>query len=295
MTNRRFDSRTRCPLLMSTRPQISNNRIEKLFSRCREEDRAALILFLTAGFPDLETTRQLLPVLEENGCDLVELGVPFSDPIADGPVIQKASTIALEAGTTFPATLDILREFRKSSGMPAILFGALNPYLIRGLEKSAALSREAGADGILAADLPFEEAGEFRDLLAKENLHLITLIAPTTPPARIRMISESSTGFLYCISYKGVTGKGGIPGGLEEVARGYIGQIRKESDLPLALGFGIRTPENVRQAVNGGADGVVVGTALIQCIEQAKEEGKDVKKVVGDYVKGLASELRRNR
>ncbi|MCC5876671.1 MAG: tryptophan synthase subunit alpha [Candidatus Sumerlaeia bacterium] len=278
---------------MTSRPDIKDNRIDKLFARCREENRAALILFITSGFPDLETTRELLPVLEENGCDLVELGVPFSDPIADGPVIQKASTVALEAGATFPKTLDLLREFRKNSQMPVILFGALNPYLVRGLEESARMAVEAGADGILAADLPFEESGEFRDLLAARNLHLITLIAPTTPSPRIRRISDSSTGFMYCISYKGVTGKGGAEGQLETVAREYIGKIKAESDLPLALGFGIRTPENVRQAVDGGSDGVVVGTALIQCIEKAKAEGRDVKKVVGEYVKGLASELSR--
>lgn len=278
---------------MTSRPDIKNNRIDTLFTRCREENRAALILFITAGFPDLETTRELLPVLEENGCDLVELGVPFSDPIADGPVIQKASTIALEAGTTFPKTLDVLREFRRNSQMSVILFGALNPYLVRGLEESAKMAVEAGADGVLAADLPFEESGEFRDILAAKDLHLITLIAPTTPSPRIRRISDSSTGFMYCISYKGVTGKGGAEGQLETVAREYIGKIRRESDLPLALGFGIRTPENVRQAVDGGADGVVVGTALIQCIEKAKADGKDVKKVVADYVKGLSSELSR--
>lgn len=280
---------------MTTRPQITNNRVEKLFEKCRQEDRAALVLFLTCGFPNIGTTRQVLSVLEEAGCDLLELGVPFSDPIADGPVIQKASTVALENGASFPQALDTLREFRASSQMPAILFGALNPYLARGLEKSARLAREAGADGILAADLPFEEAEEFRSILAKENLHLVTLLAPTSPLERIRMICESSTGFAYCIAYKGVTGQQDRKetANFQEDAAAYLARIRGQTDLPLALGFGIRTPINVRQAVDAGADAVVVGTALIQLIEEAVRTGKDIKKTTFDYVHSLHQELRR--
>jgi tryptophan synthase alpha chain len=280
---------------MTDRPILRNNRVDTLFSQCRAENRAALILFLTSGFPTMETTRKILPVLEESGCDMLELGVPFSDPIADGPVIQKASTIALEAGTTFPATLETLRAFREHSEMPVILFGALNPYLARGLDHSARMSREAGADGILAADLPFEEAEEFRDILAAQNLHLITLVAPTSPPDRISMISEKSSGFIYCIAYKGVTGKGDVDKSqhLREEAGAYLDKIKAHSDLPLALGFGIRTPRDVRAAVDAGADAVVVGTALIQLVEKATEEGQDVAAVVAEYVRSLAAELGR--
>lgn len=279
---------------MTKRPTIQDNRIEKMFEKCRREERAALVLFLTCGFPNIDVTRQVLSVIEEAGCDLLELGVPFSDPIADGPVIQKASTIALENGASFPQALETVRTFRETSGMPVILFGALNPYLARGLEESARMAAQAGADGILAADLPFEEAEEFRTILAHHNLHLITLLAPTSPPERIRMIGEASSGFAYCIAYKGVTGQARQGAGdFQQEAEAYVQKIRVQTDLPLALGFGIRTPENVRQAVHAGADAIVVGTALIQIVEEAVKSGNDVRKLVHDYVSSLRAELRR--
>jgi tryptophan synthase alpha chain len=281
---------------MTARPTITGNRIDALFARCRAEKRAALILYITSGFPNLRTTERLLPVLVEAGCDLIELGVPFSDPIADGPVIQKASTIALEAGTTLPATLDLLRGLRRTSQVPVVLFGAVNPFIVRGLTATADMAREAGADGILAADVPLEESAELRAVLAERQMHLITLVAPTTPPARIRAISNASSGFLYCISYKGVTGRqagGQHGGGLCADIGEYLARIRRESDLPLALGFGIRTPADVRDAVDAGADGVVVGTSLINVIEAAHSAGRDVVAEVRAYVSSLAAELRR--
>ena len=281
--------------MTQSRPAILSNRIDQLFARTREEDRAALVLYITAGFPTMQTTIDLLPILAEAGCDLLELGVPFSDPIADGPVIQRASTIALNAGASFPKILDALKDFRAISEIPVVLFGALNPFLIRGLEQTANRAVECGADGFLAADVPLEESDEFRALLAAKGLHLITLVAPTTPGARIREISDRSSGFLYCISYKGVTGKGSAPapGVFRREAEAYLQKVRAHSDLPLALGFGIRAPQDVRDAVDAGAEGVVVGTALINVIEEATNSGADVKQVVGDYVRSLAAELKR--
>lgn len=265
------------------------NRIDTVFEKCREEHRAALILYITSGFPDQETTRALLPVLAENGCDIIELGIPFSDPIADGPVIQRASTIALNAGMTLPKTLALLKDFRQDYKTPVILFGALNPFLIRGLEVSASLAREAGAEGILAADLPAEESEEFRPHLHDRGLHLIVLAAPTTTETRMARVASASSGFLYAISLKGTTGGQPAP----ESSAEYIQRIRSHSDLPVALGFGISEPSHVRSAVKSGADGVIIGSALIKLIEAAKNEGRDVKKAVAEYLQSLTPELKR--
>ncbi|MEO8376896.1 MAG: tryptophan synthase subunit alpha [Candidatus Sumerlaeota bacterium] len=269
---------------------VVRNGIDELFVRCREECRAALVPYLTSGFPTEQHTRDLLPILAEAGADLIELGVPFSDPIADGPIIQRSSTIALRAGMTFLKTIEILRDFRRTYQTPVILFGALNPYLARGLEKSAAMAKDAGAEGILAADLPMEEAAEFREILQRNNLHLITLIAPTTPSPRIREIASHASGFLYCISMKGTTGQ---LSGVATSAHSYVAKVRAETNLPLALGFGISKPEHVRSAVDAGADAVVVGSSLITRVEEAVELGKDLKADIGAYIRSLAEATRR--
>ncbi|CAN5402121.1 tryptophan synthase subunit alpha [soil metagenome] len=273
----------------SATPAICN-RIDDVFARCREQRRAALILYLTSGFPTEDATRRILPVLAEAGCDLIELGVPFSDPIADGPVIQKASTIALNAGITLPTTLKLAKEFRTSHDTPLILFGALNPFLHRGLKEAAAMARDAGADGILAADLPLDEAEEFRADLYAEGLHLITLVAPTTPDSRLEQFAAQCTGFLYCISYKGTTGTKSIS---SATMREYLDRLRRRIDIPLAVGFGIKTPADVQAAVQAGADGVVVGTSLITLIEEAFAANKDVENTVREYVKSLAAALKK--
>jgi tryptophan synthase alpha chain len=269
---------------------IKNNRIDALFSTCKQENRAALILYITSGFPTAEVTKKLLPILTKAGCDLIELGIPFSDPIADGPVIQKASTVALNAGITFPKTLGILSEYRKSFDNPVILFGALNPYLARGAENSVTMAKQAGADGFLAADLPIEEADELRLLLENKDLHLITLVAPTTPDSRFDQITENASGFLYCISMKGTTGGSQ---GLGDFVGEYIKRLKDRTDIPLALGFGISTPQDVRQAVATGVDAVVIGSALIRLIETTINEGGDVETVVFNYVNSLAKALKR--
>ncbi len=269
-----------------TTPQTptATNRIDRLFADCRQQGRAALILYLTAGYPDAETTRRVLPVLAEAGCDLLELGVPFSDPIADGPTIQRASTEALSNGMTLRGAFDLLREFRSSHDQAAIPFGAMNPFLAMGVDQCIREAKEAGADGFLVADLPIEEAEEFRTALRREGMHLVSLVAPTTPSARIRTIGERSSGFLYCISMKGTTGS---LGGLSAEAAEYLARVRAGTDLPLALGFGISTPEHARAAVAAGADGVIVGSALIKCIDGARQAGQPVEQAVRDYVVSL--------
>lgn len=268
---------------------MTRNRIDQMFDRCREENRAALILYLTSGFPDADTTRRLLPVLAQAGCDLLELGVPFSDPIADGPVIQQASTVALEAGMTTRETFQIAKEFRQTSEMPVILFGAFNPFLRMGLDECTAAAAAAGIDGFLAADLPVEEAQTMRAACDAHNLHLVSLIAPTSGDDRVRQIAELSSGFLYCIAVKGITGA------RESTASDmapYLERIKRQTNLPRALGFGISTPEHVAQAA-AHAEGVVIGSALIKLIHRCKDEGLDLEKTVGDYVRSLAAATKR--
>ncbi|MEQ8821151.1 MAG: tryptophan synthase subunit alpha [Sumerlaeia bacterium] len=272
----------------------TDNRIEALFRRTREENRAALILYLTSGFPNEETTRRLLPVLAEAGCDLIELGVPFSDPIADGPTIQKASSVALDNGMTLSKTLEIAREFRAAHETPLILFGALNPFLKRGLEASARAAREAGADGFLAADLPAEEADEFAEICERENLKLVLLAAPTSPDGRLRAIAAKSTGFLYCISSRGITGARDTMG--PNVTE-YLGRVRAQIEatgkpLPLAVGFGISKPEHAA-LMAPHCEAVVVGSALINLIQECANRGEDPAEPVRAFVRAMADATRR--
>jgi len=270
-------------------PTTTADRIADLFARCRAENRAALILYLTSGFPDEATTRRLLPVLAEAGADLIELGVPFSDPIADGPVIQKASTVALERGMTLEKTLGILKDFRAGHGTPTILFGAWNPFLRRGTERVVADAAAAGADGFLVPDLPVEEAAVMREACRRAGLHFVAFIAPTTPDARMAMIARHGTGFLYCFAIKGITG---MRAAVADTVFPYLERIGRQAKLPRALGFGIGTPEHVA-AVAPHCEGVVVGSALISLIERCFAEGRDLEREVGAYVRSLAAAARR--
>lgn len=265
------------------------DRIDGLFARCRQENRAALILYITSGFPDEATTRRLLPVLAEAGCDLIELGVPFSDPIADGPVIQKASVVALERGMTCTKALDILKDFRASHSTPVILFGAWNPFLRRGVKNAVADAVAAGADGYLVPDLPVEESAEMREACRRAGLHLVAFIAPTTPDERVAMIASHGSGFLYCFALKGITG---VRSSVGEDVFPYLERIRRQTDLPRALGFGIGTPEHVA-ALAPHCEGVVVGSALVALIERCTREGLDLEREVGAYVRSLAAAARR--
>ncbi len=268
---------------------VSTNRIDAMFERCRQEDRAALILYLTSGFPDEATTRRLLPVLAEAGCDLLELGVPFSDPIADGPTIQKASTIALENGITVNRTFSVLKDFRAVSPLPAVLFGALNPFLRQGLDNCVAKAKDAGADGFLIPDFPVEEAAAFREICGASGLHLVSFIAPTSPDDRIGRIAAASGGFVYCFALKGITG---AREAVSESVFPYLKRIREKTDLPRALGFGISRPEHVA-AVAPHCEAVVVGSALISLIERTIADGGDLESAVGDYVGGMAAAAKR--
>ncbi len=238
-------------------------RIQKLFERTRNEGRAAFIAYLTAGDPTPEKTPEIAATLVRAGVDLIELGVPFSDPVADGPVIQRASARALNAGTTLPKVLDIARQIRTNAEVPLLLFTYLNPALHYGFDKLAKDAKAAGVDGVLLTDLSVEEAAPFLQPLRDAGLDTVFLAAPTSTERRLKLVAEFSTGFVYLVSRTGVTGE---RADIADSSASLIERMSKVTKLPLALGFGISTPEQAK-AVAAMADGVVVGSAIVRQIE----------------------------
>jgi len=273
---------------------VRKNRIEQHFARATREGRKSLVLFLTAGFPDLQTTERIVETIAAAGADVLELGVPFSDPIADGPTIQAASQVALKGGTTLEKILDLVERIRERTQIPIVLFGAYNPFLHYGLEKLARRAVEVGVDGFLAPDLPMEESAEFDAVCRDAGLCLVYLAAPTTPPERMREIARRSTGFLYFISLKGVTGTSIV---MTEALREKVrqlreaaGPLREAGPLPVAVGFGIQTPQHAA-AVAAIGDAVVVGSELIRVVERYKD-APDLLERVADYTRSLKEALR---
>jgi tryptophan synthase alpha chain len=240
------------------------SRIGERFFSLRERRRKAFIAFVTAGDPSLGRTYETALALERGGVDVLELGVPFSDPLADGPVIQRASERALAAGTTLSGVLDLVRRLRATSRMPILLFTYLNPLLRYGLERVARDAREAGVDGVLVTDLPPEEALSWREIAGAVGLDTVFLAAPTTGTERLRAIAAASRGFVYAVSRTGVTGEREA---VSADAGELLGRLRALTREPVALGFGISTPEQVREAA-AVADGVVVGSALVRFLEE---------------------------
>lgn len=238
-------------------------RISNLFARKRVEGRKAFIAYLTAGDPSPAQTADLVLALERGGADLIELGVPFSDPIADGPVIQRAAERALKAGMTLPGLLRVVRKVRRTSDIPLLLFSYLNPLLRYGFEKLARDTADAGVDGVLLTDLCIEEAGEPVKRLRASGLDTVFLGAPTSTERRLKLVAEHSSGFVYLVSRTGVTGE---QSSLSDAAAPLTRKMREFTDLPLAVGFGISTPAQVAEVARI-ADGVVVGSALVKCIE----------------------------
>jgi tryptophan synthase alpha chain len=240
------------------------NRIHSLFERLRREPRAALIAYITAGDPSPERTPGIVTALERGGVDLIELGVPFSDPIADGPVIQRGADRALRAGTTVPKVLEMARKIREHSQIPLLLFTYLNPVLRYGLEKLAPDAKAAGIDGCLLTDLSVEEAGSYMGVMRSAGLDTVFLAAPTSTEARLKLAAQYSTGFIYLVSRTGVTGERAA---LSDALEPLIARTRAVTNLPLAAGFGISTPEQAG-VVAKMADGVVVGSAIVRMIEK---------------------------
>jgi len=256
-------------------------RIGRRFRALRDEGRKAFVAFVTAGDPSLERTVAVALDLEEAGVDVLELGVPFSDPLADGPVIQRASERALRNGTTLAAVLGVVSEIRRRSEIPLLLFSYVNPLLRYGLPRLAADAREAGVDGVLVTDLPPEEARDWMPIARGAELDTVFLAAPTSSPERLRRTAEASRGFVYAVSRTGVTGEREA---LSEDARPLVARLRELTDQPVALGFGVSTPEHVAQ-VAAVADGVVVGSALVRALEERPETS-----LIG-HVRWLKSEM----
>jgi len=243
---------------------VSTSRIEARFRELRERQAKGLVVYLTAGDPTLEATGELLAAVERGGADVIELGVPFSDPLADGPVIQRASERALRSGTTLKKILEHLPRWRQSLQAPLVLFAYFNPVLQFGLDKFAREAARAGADGALIVDLTPEEAEAYTAVMRVQHLDTIFLAAPTSTDARLELAAQSSTGFLYLISRTGVTGERAK---LEASARTLVERARRLTPLPLAVGFGISRPEQVRE-VQALADAAVVGSAVVHAIEE---------------------------
>jgi len=266
------------------------SRISEAFRSARAENRGALVVYLTAGDPNLAVTRELVPALARAGADVIELGMPYSDPLADGPTIQQAGQRALAAGATVAGIFDTVRAIRQNCQVPMLMMTCFNPVLRHGLEDFAAEAAEAGLDGVLISDLPPEEAGAWTQVAWRRGLDTIFLVAPTTPPDRARLIADLTRGFVYAISRPGVTGaREDLPPGLPEL----IGRLRQVTDKPIAVGFGISTPEQVA-AVCRIADGAVVGSALVQIIAELGG-AEDLFYVAPNFVSELARATRRER
>jgi tryptophan synthase alpha chain len=249
---------------MSAAPS-NPTRISNRFAALRESGELGIVAYITAGDPTLDATHKFVLALAEAGADVIELGIPFSDPLADGPTIQRASERALKSHTTLAQVIDLVREIRKSSEVPIVLFSYYNPVLQMGLEKFASSSANAGADGVLITDLTPEESGDHRRILAAHHLDTIFLGAPTSTDDRLAKIASVSTGFLYLISRTGVTGaKDALPDDLPALLR----RVRKVTQLPIAVGFGISLPGHV-SVLGGLADAAVIGSALVSEIENA--------------------------
>ena len=260
------------------------SRLQNTFARLREDHSAGLVTYITAGDPDLERTGGILRALDRAGADVLEVGVPFSDPLADGPVIQRATERALAAGTTLSGVLDLLHSIRKDIAAPIVIFSYANPVLRLGAEVFADRARDAGVDGVLILDLPIEEAGEFRAMLCARGIDTILLLSPTTTDERLRRAAALGSGFLYAISRLGVTGARDV---LAAGAQEMVERIRKVSDLPIALGFGISKPDHVRE-VGQWADAAVVGSALVDVIAR-EGVSRDLNTRVEEYVRWLKS------
>lgn len=252
------------------------NRIDKTFKLLRAQNKKAFIPYIMAGDPSLEQTRERVLMLEKGGADVVELGVPFSDPLADGPTIQRAAERALNAGVTLKKVLTLVSELRQDIKIPVVLMTYYNPVFRYGEERFVKDAVAAGVDGVIVPDLPPDEAVTFINFSRAAGLSTIFLLAPTSTPARIKKVAGASTGFIYYVSVTGITGsKLQIDNSIGE----SIKKIRKVTYKPIAVGFGVSTPEEAR-AVSGLADGVIVGSALVKSFNEPREDtGSFIKKL----------------
>jgi tryptophan synthase alpha chain len=262
------------------------NRIAETFARARADDRVAFMPFMTVGYPDLESSFELMKAMVDAGADGIEVGIPFSDPLADGPTIQKSSYRALQNGTRPPDAIDIVSRLRKAGvAVPLILMGYFNTFLAQGEESFISDAARAGADGLIISDLPPEESDGVLGHCRKHGLDLIFLVAPTSDDARIDEVLRRASGFIYCVGVVGVTG--GREALAEELPR-FVGRLRAKTDLPLAVGFGISKRAHV-EALAGVADAAIVGSAIIDVVESSPQEERVER--VRDYVEVLTGRM----
>ncbi len=257
-----------------------DNRIVRKFKELKDTNQKALITFLTAGDPDLDTSFRVVEEMINNGIDILEIGIPFSDPLAEGPTIEKASYRALASNTTTDDVFSLVKRIRENYDLPIILMLYVNLIYKYGIEKFMKKCGDAGVDGLIIPDMPFEEVDEVKGLAHEKNLVIINLVAPTTKTIRLKKIVKESEGFIYCVSSLGVTGeRKKITTNLGD----FYNRLRSETDLPLALGFGLSSKEQI-DGLFGNWDGYIVGSAIVNIIAQY---GKDAPKFVGDFIKSL--------
>ncbi|MCJ7763603.1 MAG: tryptophan synthase subunit alpha [Dehalococcoidales bacterium] len=255
------------------------NRIDSVF---KQPGHKALIAYVTVGYPNIEATLDIVPVLAESGCDIIELGIPFSDPLADGTTIQKASHYALQNGVTPKICLEVASQLSQMVDIPLVFMGYFNPVLWYGAELFCRDCADAGVDGLIIPDLPPEEGPELEAITKRQGLDLIYLLAPTSTQERIRLVAERSRGFIYLVSVTGVTGaRESLPVYLEA----FIARVKTLAAQPLCVGFGISTPEQARQVARL-ADGVIVGSRIIQLME-----AEEPTEAIASFVKGLRSAI----
>jgi tryptophan synthase alpha chain len=263
------------------------NRIVERFARLKRDRQKGFIVYIGAGDPNLEATRKLALAFDKAGIDVLELGVPFSDPLADGLVNQLAAQRGLESGATPPKVLQTVAEIRKESQIPVVLYIYFNLIHRYGTEKFIRDAAKAGVDGLLVLDLPPEEAGNYEALMEKAGLCNIYLVAPTTPEDRIEFIVKRGRGFIYYVSREGVTG---MQQSVSDTIAQMTGKVRAHTDLPVAVGFGISSPEQAKHVAKH-ADAIVVGSAIVNCIAQAGSS-PDLVSQVSHYVRSLAQSIR---
>ncbi|MGV7220256.1 MAG: tryptophan synthase subunit alpha [Nitrospinales bacterium] len=259
-----------------------NDRMEML----KANNEKALVAFVTAGDPDLSSTREIFSEIEKSGADIIELGVPFSDPLADGPVIQLASQRSLKSGTSLKKIIQLVKEIRQDSELPIVLMSSFNPVFVYGEKQFVDDAVSVGVDGVILPDLPPEEAGEFVKYADEKGLDMIFLVSPTSTPDRVKMISDMSKGFIYYVSLTGVTGvRSALPEGLEE----KVSAVKSVTPLPVMIGFGISGPEIASEA-SAISDGVIVGSAIVKIIAEVSDPKERLKKV-GNLVSSIKQSM----
>ncbi|KAJ4779365.1 Tryptophan synthase alpha chain [Rhynchospora pubera] len=267
-----FSVRLKSTTVMASVGVTQTRSISETFSKLREQGKVALIPFITAGDPDLATTSKALRILDSCGSDLIELGLPYSDPLADGPVIQAAATRALANGATFDSVISMLREVVPELSCPIALFTYYNPILKRGVERFMSIVKDVGIYGLVVPDVPLEETEILRSEAARHGIELVLLTTPTTPTERMKAIVEASEGFIYLVSSVGVTG---ARTSVSSRVQSLLQEVKQATSKPVAVGFGISKPEHVQQIAGWGADGVIVGSAMVRLLGESTspEEG----------------------